>query len=218
MIRSWWFTVTWLLFEVLWNLPNSRLRRRVRWQICSAFCTVPDSPKFSLAQEWGNVSQTKRRRIPNFRDRTLLLLICAFHHIKYIQLKFNNSVRLRLKCDGTCAETRYGLSAKRTSPFKSAGASVQSTTDSRGVRISVSNAGYTKFRCSVKSTGYPLYFASCPFTSHPVRQRVPSDFNWTLNTFLSCPLTWPGKTVTTKEQNMQLNITLTSTECIFISN
>ena len=49
-------------------------------------------------------------------------------------------VRLRLKCDGTRAETRFRLSAKRTSPFKSAGASVQSTTGSRGVRISGSNA------------------------------------------------------------------------------
>ena len=29
--------------------------------------------------------------------------------------------RLRLKCDGTRAETRFRLSAKRTSPFKSAG-------------------------------------------------------------------------------------------------
>ena len=29
--------------------------------------------------------------------------------------------RLRLKCDGTRAETRYRLSAKRTIPFKSAG-------------------------------------------------------------------------------------------------
>jgi len=26
-----------------------------------------------------------------------------------------------LKCDGTCAETRFRLYAKRTSPFKSAG-------------------------------------------------------------------------------------------------
>ena len=61
--------------------------------------------------------------------------------------------RLRLKCDGTRAETMFRLSAKRTSPFKSAGASVQSTTGSRGVRISGSNAGYTMFRGSVKSTG-----------------------------------------------------------------
>jgi len=29
--------------------------------------------------------------------------------------------RLRLKCDGTRAETRFRLSAKRKSPFKSAG-------------------------------------------------------------------------------------------------
>ena len=36
-------------------------------------------------------------------------------------------------------------------------ASVQSTTGSRGVRISGSNAGHTVFRCSVKSTGYPRH-------------------------------------------------------------
>jgi hypothetical protein len=47
----------------------------------------------------------------------------------------------QLKCDGTRAETRFRLSAKRTSPFKSAGASVQSTTGSPDVRISGSNAG-----------------------------------------------------------------------------
>ena len=44
--------------------------------------------------------------------------------------------RLRLKCDGTRAEIRLRLSAKRTGPFKSAGESFQSTTGSRGVRIS----------------------------------------------------------------------------------
>ena len=65
--------------------------------------------------------------------------------------------RLRLKCDGTRAETRFRLSAKRTIPSKSAGASVQSTTGSRDVRISGSNARYTMFRGSVKSTGYPLH-------------------------------------------------------------
>ena len=52
---------------------------------------------------------------------------------------------VRLKCDGTRTETRFRLSPKRTSPFKSAGASVQSTAGSRGVRISGSNAGYTAF-------------------------------------------------------------------------
>jgi len=67
------------------------------------------------------------------------------------------TVRGQLKCDGTRAETRFRLSAKRTSPFKSAVASVQSNTGSRCVRISGSNAGYTMFRCSVKGTGYPLH-------------------------------------------------------------
>ena len=65
--------------------------------------------------------------------------------------------RLRLKRDGTSTETRFRLSAKRTSPFKSAGASVQSTAGSRDVRISGSNARYTMFQGSVKSTGYRLH-------------------------------------------------------------
>ena len=61
------------------------------------------------------------------------------------------------KCDGTRAETRFRLSAKRTNPFQSVGASVQSTTGRRGVRISCSNAGYTMFRGNVKSTDYLLH-------------------------------------------------------------
>ena len=47
----------------------------------------------------------------------------------------------RAERDGTRAETRFRLSPKRTSPFTSVGASVQSTAGSRGVRISLSNAG-----------------------------------------------------------------------------
>ena len=67
-----------------------------------------------------------------------------------------------MKCNCTRAETRFRLSAKRTSPFKSAGASVQSTTGSRVVRISVSNARYTMFRGSVKGTSYPLHSPVSP--------------------------------------------------------
>ena len=48
--------------------------------------------------------------------------------------------RVQTERDGTRAETRFGLPAKRTSPFISAGVSVQSTAGSRGVRISGSNA------------------------------------------------------------------------------
>jgi hypothetical protein len=100
---------------------------------------------------------------------TLHIFLCnVTHSVPYVfniqhvnrclcNLMFQNC-RQRLKYDGTRAETRFRLSAKRTSPFKSAGwgTSVQSTTGSRGVRISGSNAGYTMFRGSVKSTGYPL--------------------------------------------------------------
>ena len=68
----------------------------------------------------------------------------------------------QLKFDGTCAETRFHLSAKRTSPFKSAGESVQSTTGSRGVHVSCGNAGYNMFRRSVKGTGYTLHSPVSP--------------------------------------------------------
>jgi hypothetical protein len=77
------------------------------------------------------------------------------------------------------AETRFRLSAKRINPFKSAGASVQSTTGSRGMPISGSNVGYTMIRSSVKSTGYPLHSPVSPSLPLP-RHRVPSHFNWTL--------------------------------------
>ena len=45
---------------------------------------------------------------------------------------------------------------------KLSGASVQSTTGSRGVRISGSNAGYTMFRGSVKSTDYSRHSPVSP--------------------------------------------------------
>jgi len=70
--------------------------------------------------------------------------------------------RLHLKCDGTRTATRFHLSAKQTSPFKSARSSVQSNAGSRVVCISGSNAGYTMFQGSVKSTGYPLHSPVSP--------------------------------------------------------
>ena len=78
------------------------------------------------------------------------------------RLRYLRPGRLRLKRDDTRAETRFRLSAKRTSPFKSVGASVQSTNGIRGVRISGSNAGYTMFRGSVKSTGYSFHSPVSP--------------------------------------------------------
>ena len=64
------------------------------------------------------------------------------------------------------AETRIRLSPKQTSPFKSVGASVQSTAGSRGVRISVSNAGYTTLGGGMRVLAthsirqFPLHFLS----------------------------------------------------------
>jgi hypothetical protein len=83
--------------------------------------------------------------------------------------RISHHCRLRLKCDGTRAETRFRLSAKRTIPLKSAGASVQSTTGSRGVRISGTNVGCTMFRGSVRVLAthsirqFPLHFPSRAF-------------------------------------------------------
>jgi len=87
--------------------------------------------------------------------------------------------RLRLKCDDTRPETRFRLSTKRTSPFKLAGASLQSTAVSRGVRISGSNAGYNKFRGSVKGTGYTLHSLvsySLPIPCVTVRHHASTGF------------------------------------------
>ena len=50
------------------------------------------------------------------------------------------SNRISTELYSSCG-TRFRLSPKWTSPFKSVGASVQSTAGSRDVRISFSNAG-----------------------------------------------------------------------------
>ena len=43
--------------------------------------------------------------------------------------------RVKTVCDGTRAETRFGLPAKRTSPIISVGVSVQSSTGFLAVRV-----------------------------------------------------------------------------------
>jgi hypothetical protein len=66
-----------------------------------------------------------------------------------------------------------------------------STTDSRGVGISRSNAGYTMFRSSVKDTGYPLHspvspslplpcVTLCHHISTGVYQSTPVRRQWSL--------------------------------------
>jgi hypothetical protein len=75
--------------------------------------------------------------------------------------------RMRLKCDGTRVETTFRLSAKRTSPFKPAGGVSSVDYWQPSERISGSNAGYTMFRGSVKSTGYPLHSPASPSLLDP---------------------------------------------------
>jgi hypothetical protein len=80
--------------------------------------------------------------------------------------KRGNRGTARAERYGTRAETRFRLSAKQTGPFKSVGASVQSTAGSRGVRISLSNAGYTTFGGGARVLAthsirqFPLHFPS----------------------------------------------------------
>jgi hypothetical protein len=72
---------------------------------------------------------------------------------------------VQLRLDGTCAETRFRLSAERTSPCDSAGVTVQSTTGNRGVRVSwwhLNCAGEAMLRGLVRHAGYPLHSPVAP--------------------------------------------------------
>jgi len=110
------------------------------------FLTIPPNPE----RFWTNRGQLSWR----------CLVVC--HVPVGAERIIHKWIRLHLKCEGTRSETIFRLSAKRTSQFKSAGASVQSTAGSRVVRISGSNAGYTMFPGSVKGTGYPLHSPVSP--------------------------------------------------------
>ena len=85
----------------------------------------------------------------------------------------------RAERDGTRAETRIRLSSKRTSPFKSVGASFQSTVGSRGVRIGLSNDGYTTLGGGLRVLAthsirqFPLHF---PSRESPCATRFRTSF------------------------------------------
>ena len=84
----------------------------------------------------------------------------------------------RAERDGTRAESRIRLSSKRTSPFKSVGASVQSTAGSLGVRIGLSNDGYTTLGGGLKVLAthsirqFPLHFPSRASPVPPGSERA----------------------------------------------
>ena len=98
-----------------------------------------------------------------------------------VTLTVKSCSRLRLKCDGTHAETTFCLSAKRTSPFKSAGASVQSTAGRRAVHTSLQGLYCSckpVFYGHVTLTGYPLHSLVFPSLLHPcvtVCHHIPMD-------------------------------------------
>ena len=138
-------------------------------RVCINKCKIYHGPLFA-------------KRLTTLRKKTLNLIPDLKLLSSSLLSREPIRVRLRLKCDGTHAETIFRVSEKWTSPFKSAGASVQSTAGSRGVRISGSNAGYTMFRGSVKGTGHPHHSPVSPSLPPSTRHRVPSHFNWTLPT------------------------------------
>ena len=57
-------------------------------------------------------------------------------------IQYYTLCRVKTECDGTSAETRFVLPAKRTSPFISAGVAVQSSTGFLGVPVNLKTAGY----------------------------------------------------------------------------
>ena len=107
-------------------MPYFRLKH------CTMYGTRSD-PVTKAALCWKEEHFVYTRRLPD--------LWTATANVRNIRTSSKGRSIARAEPDGTRAETRFGLSPKRTSPFKSVGASVQSTAGSRGVRISLSNAG-----------------------------------------------------------------------------
>ena len=122
---------------------------------------------FSLSASFPNIVHGKGhpRLTPPFIS-TGFPVADVFLYVTFVIFRYQR-FRVRLKRDGTRAETRFRLSPKRTSPFKSVGASVQLTAGSRGVR----SAWVRLYRPRSEAAWeywLPTPFASFPFTSPPV--------------------------------------------------
>jgi hypothetical protein len=90
-------------------------------------------------------------------------------------------VSCSLKCDGTRAETKFRLYAKRTSPFKSAGGGGDSSVDYWQASCTHQSAGFVLLvqACVLQSCDaywLPTPFSCFPFTSPFVCHRVPLHF------------------------------------------
>ena len=109
-------------------------------------------------------TQNPNRYSRNRMDQRDLELICLW---------IDRSGIARAERDGTRAETRFRLSSKRTSPFKSVGGRQFGRLLAADVCAS---AGVMLDRPHSEVAGeywLPTPFASFPFTSPPVRHRVP---------------------------------------------
>jgi len=85
--------------------------------------------------------------------------------------------RVKTERDGTRTETRFGLPAKRTSPFISAGCQfsrVLAFLECGSGENDCSNTGWT-VPSQAEDCWLPTSFAPFSFTSPPVRRRVPPD-------------------------------------------
>jgi hypothetical protein len=96
---------------------------------------------------------------------------------------------VRLKRDGTRAETRFRLSAKRTSPCNRRGRQF-----SRLLATEVCASAVVMLDTPRSEVVWEYWlstpFASFPYTSPPVRHRVPSGFKHTLPQYLHIALTF----------------------------
>ena len=166
----------------LWKFGGDELKMH----ILERFNKIID--KNQMPQEWEtgmviNVHEKGTKSKPeNYREITLLpTAYKLFANVIKIRLnehledemvegqcgfRKGRSCIARAESDGTRAETRIRISPKRTSPFKSVGASVQLTAGSRSVRIGFSNDGYTTFGGGLRVLAthsirqFPLHFPS----------------------------------------------------------
>ena len=91
---------------------------------------------------------------------------CPVFFPSNVSTAFLTTCRMRLKCDGTRAETRFRLSAKQTSPFKSAGG--------------VSSVDYWQSSYTHQPAGFVLLVRACVLQS--------CDVYWLPHSILLFPL------------------------------
>ena len=114
----------------------------------------------------------------NYKFRTVPLSIIRSFHCTHSNGICYTGLLDCLKFDGTCAKTRFRLSAKQTSPFKLAGHQFSwllaaEVCASAVVMLDTPSSGVV---WRVMAT----HSASFPFTSPSKHHHVPSHFKWTL--------------------------------------